>query len=721
MKKNVGVSMILIALIALSGVVYTFATDTKPTLGLDLAGGVSVVMDLYLDGEQQTDVPQDNLDKTIDIIRKRVDAIGVAEPEISSQGSSILVQIPGIDDQDRALELMGRTAELRFRPVLSETQSQGADPERVAELKKLLKIPENVTAAQVFEAETGIDPTAPTTTAAPSTTAPSLAPTIPPAAQAPAVTADPLSTVVTTKTSETTPSGDAAGARIAGRFGAATRGQDPTTTATTAAPATTAPTTAAPTTAAGGTATTVDEAAASTTTTIKNEWGVDINSGDFIELYQAEQAVTAQADLTKPEDDQAGDTVTLPNEDGSFVYKLGPVYEANGAKLTGTALSGASAGLGGTMGTEWAVYPEFKSGAAGIDLFNAAAKQCYDGEATCPVNNTETRVGQLAITLDGEVLTAPSINSDDKLQGKPFEPYKSGKSGLQISGAFTEQTANDVATALKFGALPYELRPSSAQEVSATLGAGALKAALIAGAVGLALVALYMLFYYRVLGMVTIFGLAISGGILWTFISLIGASLTLSGIVGIIVSIGISLDSNVVFFENLKEDVRGGRSLRSTVGRSFSSAFSTIVKADVSSLLGAGVLFALTAGPVKGFAAYLFLTTAIDIVISWFWMRPATAALAGSSLGSNPAAFGILMDAPVTRRSKSAPSTVADSPIEEEAADASPAESPEPASPDPETPEPESPESEVSATETSEDTEVAATDGDRAEDEEVGR
>ena len=85
MKKNVGVSMILIALIALSGVVYTFATDTKPTLGLDLAGGVSVVMDLYLDGEQQTDVPQDNLDKTIDIIRKRVDAIGVAEPEISSQ------------------------------------------------------------------------------------------------------------------------------------------------------------------------------------------------------------------------------------------------------------------------------------------------------------------------------------------------------------------------------------------------------------------------------------------------------------------------------------------------------------------------------------------------------------------------------------------------------------------------------------------------------------
>ena len=302
----------------------------------------------------------------------------------------------------------------------------------------------------------------------------------------------------------------------------------------------------------------------------KNEWGIDVTTDEFAEWYQLEQADKASEKLTKPEEEKADEPVTLMSSDGSSIYNLGPT------ELTGKALTGATAGLGGQLGTEWAVFPDFKSGPNGIDLFNAAAQRCFDGAPTCPVLNTQAGVGQLAIVLDGEVLTAPLINQDQKANGQAFTPYAAGASGLQISGAFTEQSANDVATALKFGALPLELRASSSQKVSATLGEGALKAALIAGAVGLGLVALYMLAYYRVLGVVTVFGLMISGGILWTFISLIGASLTLAGIVGIIVSIGISLDSNVVFFENFKEDVSAGRTPQADRGSDRASPGSSL-------------------------------------------------------------------------------------------------------------------------------------------------
>ncbi len=295
--------------------------------------------------------------------------------------------------------------------------------------------------------------------------------------------------------------------------------------------------------------------------------------------------------------------VVLPEcRNGQLVatYQLGPVA------LTGSALSSASAGL--DQGGRWTVNPVFKGGADGIDLFNSAAGQCFSRASTCPT-------GQLGIVLDGRVISAPVIQTGS------FQADQ-----IQISGTFTEREANDLATSLRYGALPVELEQQQALVVSATLGQDALRAGLIAGAVGLALAALYMLVFYRFLGLLSLVKLVIEGALLWTIISYLGTSnglaLTLAGVTGIIVSVGVSLDSNVVYYEHLKEDIHNGRSIRSATDKSFVSAFSTIVKADVASLIGAGLLWWLTVGPVRGFAFYLALAGILDLIASWACMRP---------------------------------------------------------------------------------------------------
>jgi preprotein translocase subunit SecD len=151
---------------------------------------------------------------------------------------------------------------------------------------------------------------------------------------------------------------------------------------------------------------------------------------------------------------------------------------------------------------------------------------------------------------------------------------------------------------------------------------------------------------------VAILALAIAGALLWTVVAWLGESqglaLTLAGVTGIIVSIGVAVDSNIVFYESLKEDVARGRTLRSAVDGSFASAFSTIVKADVASLIGAGVLYWLTVGPVRGFALFLGLATLLDLVAAYFFMRPATLMLVKSKrLQGNPRLFGMPRPSPV--------------------------------------------------------------------------
>lgn len=608
------IGITLVSVIAFSAVVIA---GYKPNLGLDLQGGVSVVLQPVEGGKKLTNIKADSLEQTLRVIEQRVNAIGVGEPDITVQGSTIVVQLPGIKDQKGALELVGKTAELRFRPVMAAPTSAPPDDaeEQIADLRKELKIPDGVTAAQIFADEQtkqeAINPSPTTTvpgavpgsTAAPSTVAPTTAP--------PTTAA---------------PSGDGTGGKSSAKV-ARIRNQTGTTVPPTTVPPTTAPTAGATTTVPGG---------VTTTTVFKplNQYGIDVSAEKFAELYQLENAVTAaDQKVTEPEDDAADKAVVLlgvKDKTGERLkYQLGPTM------LTGRAIEDASAGL---SNGQWIVNPVFKSGKDGIDLFNAAAAKCNAGATECPATTTNSdtggQIGALAVVLDGTVLSAPGI------QASTFS-----RDQIRISGSFDEKSANDLALALRYGSLPIELEPQQVQTVSATLGTGALRAGLISGMVGLGLVMIYMLFYYRLLGAITIGSLVLSGMMLWAVIGALGhyqgLSLSLAGIVGIIVSIGVSLDSSIVYFENLKEDVVNGRSLRSVVGRSFDQAFGTIVKADVSSLIGAVILYLLSVGPVKGFAFYLGLSTILDLVLAYWFIRPATVLASRSKLGLRPALFGI--------------------------------------------------------------------------------
>jgi len=536
-----------------ASLIYTVVADNSPVLGLDLQGGVSVV--LQPTGDIQN---EDTVDQAVEIIRNRIDALGVAEPDITRQGDTILVQLPGVRDQDRALELVGQTAELRFRPVLATLPPVGEE--------------------------------VPTTTAGDTTTtsAPGGTTTAPP------TTADPTT--------------DGAGEQGLGRLGPGENAAGLQTTTT------------------AGEGTTTTTAGAAPTTTVPGAAGPCEGVEDTTRLGDDGLPVRLNAEgLTPRPRDEACNTVVLAerDEDGVIVsrFLLGPT------ELTGDTLSGASAGLD-QSGIAWQVNPVFKAGEDGIDQFNRVAAECVAGAETCPTT-------QLAIVLDSEVISAPAI------QQPTFE-----RDQIVISGDFDESSAKNLALVLEYGALPVELEPQQTQTVSATLGEDSLQAGLISGLIGLFLTVVFMVGYYRLLGVVAIASLVLEFALVWALISYLGESrglaLTLAGVTGLIVSIGISVDSNVVFYEHLKEDVRNGRTFRSTVDRSFDSSFSTILKADFASLIGAVVLYYLSVGPVRGFALLLGISTVVDIIASWFFIRPAVLILARSPrLRDRNAVFGM--------------------------------------------------------------------------------
>ena len=340
----------------------------------------------------------------------------------------------------------------------------------------------------------------------------------------------------------------------------------------------------------------------------------------FAELYQTETQLAAE--LTPTAEQTPEGEVTLKGEDGT-VYKLGPVA------VDGRAVKGATASLG--QDGKWTVNPSFKAGVDNIDAFNAIAAKCYAGDPTCPDQGGGK--GQLGIVLDGVVLSAPTINTPS------FDA-----DSIQISGSFTKDEAESLSVALRYGSLPIQLEPQQAETISATLGQGALEAGIIAGIIGVLIVLSYLMLYYRLLGLVTAVSLSLSASMLWVIMSNLQATVTLAGVVGIVASIGISLDSSIVFYESLKEDVRNGSSLRSSADKSFTSAYSTIVKADMASLIGAGVLYWLSIGPVRGFAFYLGVATLLDLFTAYFFLRPAVVVFARSKFGEYPKRFGIPVD-----------------------------------------------------------------------------
>ena len=512
MNRRLLASLIGIVVVAAAAIGTTLGTGNSPSLGLDLQGGASVT----LQPEGSYDAAA--LEVAVEIIRARVDSIGVAEPEIIRQGDTVVVNLPGVKDQQRALDIVGRTGDLQLRPVL-----------------------------QVGTLDPNAGEGATTTTVPSETTVPS----------------------DTTVPEEGGP-GESRGAR-------------PTTDPTIPSDTTIAP-----------------DAATSTETTLAPD--------------ATTEAVTTAAPLAEP---PAGSEV-IPGRDG-LAYLLGPVA-ATGLVFENTA----SATI---QGSSWSVVVQLRRGAAGEDVWNALTSRCFARDNTCPT-------AQVAIVLDGEVLSAPVVQEAIFTGGE-----------VQITGDFTEGEARDLAKVLEFGAVPVKFAISQVQTVSPTLGGDSLRAAMISGLVGLGLVFLLMLLYYRFVALVVFLGISVSIALQFSVITYLsktnGLALSLSGIAGIIVSIGIAVDSYIVFFERLKDELASGRTLRNSAQRSFEGAWRTVLAADTVSFLAAAVLWWLTVGSVRGFAFFLGLATLADVIIVWFFTRPAMLLLARSKFMENRSLLGI--------------------------------------------------------------------------------
>jgi preprotein translocase subunit SecD len=316
--------------------------------------------------------------------------------------------------------------------------------------------------------------------------------------------------------------------------------------------------------------------------------------------------------------DNPTDYIVACDNTGSFKYLLAP------AGVEGSQIGSANAVIN-TTSNQWLVEVNF-SGSGKSDWFNLT-KKAYEADptqspTTCQTVNTQKGCNEIAITLDGVVQSAPSSQQDGIAGGQ-----------TQITGQFTQQQAKDLANVLKFGALPLKLVTQTTTTVSASLGSDQLRGGLIAGIIGLGLVVLYSLLYYRALGIVTVLSLALSGLILYAVTTLLGHSslgytLSLPGIAGFIVAVGITADSFVVFFERLRDEVREGRRLRSGVERAWPRARRTIISADAVSLLAAVVLYLVSIGDVRGFAFTLGLSTLSDLFIVFFFTKPLLAVLA---------------------------------------------------------------------------------------------
>jgi preprotein translocase subunit SecD len=326
-------------------------------------------------------------------------------------------------------------------------------------------------------------------------------------------------------------------------------------------------------------------------------------------------ALQFQATRCNEEDVLAGnDDPNLPLVTCSQDHKT--VYLLSKSIISGEQIASASSGLNQQSG-ENIVDVEFKSDAANVWADFTAA-------------NIGT---QTAFVLDSQVVSAPEIQ----------EAIPGGRT--QITGRFTADTARELANVLKYGSLPLSFTSSEAQTVSATLGLSSLRAGLIAGGIGLALVLLYSLLYYRVLGLLTALSLIASGAMVFAILVLlgryIGYTLDLAGIAGLIIGIGTTADSFVVFFERIKDEIREGRSFRSAVPRGWARARKTILSGNAVTLLAAVVLYVLAIGQVKGFAFTLGLTTVLDVVVVFLVTWPLVFLASKSTLLSKPAFNGL--------------------------------------------------------------------------------
>ncbi|WP_349903058.1 protein translocase subunit SecD [Parafrigoribacterium humi] len=478
-----------------------------PKLALDLEGGTEIILAPKI-AEGAAQPTSDQLNQAVSIIRQRVDASGVSEAEINTQGGqNVVVSIPGVADQ-ATIDRIESSAKLEFRAVL---QTDAAS-------------------------NTSAGPT-------------------------------PAPTASTTATDGATP------------------GADATTPSTTPTPSGTP------------TENTTEPKNASDPAWITPELAAKFASFD---CSSAEENGANVADPDKPLI-TCDDPSSLDKGQQLTKYILGPV------EVSGETISDASAGQvptsQGAVTGQWAVNIVFNS---------KGAKEF--GDVTTRLYTLTGARHQFAIVLDGQVISAPTTNAVIT-NGKP-----------QITGNFTQATAKTLADQLKFGALPIGFQVQSKNQISATLGSTQLQSGLLAGLIGLILVVIYSLFQYRLLGLVTVASLVVAATITYLFVTLLswreGYRLSLAGVAGLIVAIGITADSFIVYFERIRDELRDGRALPSAVEAGWKRAIRTVLASDTVNFLAAGILFIVAVGNVKGFALTLGITTIIDIVVVALFTHP---------------------------------------------------------------------------------------------------
>lgn len=541
---------LLAAIVGMYGLI--LAQDLTPKLGLDLQGGAFVI----LSPEEGSRATGEQVDQAVNIIRRRVDGVGVAEAEVVTQGQNIVISVPGVGRE--AVRKLGSTAQLRFREVI---QTAPGAP-----------VPE------------------PPATPAPSGSA----------TPAPSGSAVPPPSGSATPTPAATPGGtatpSAASARALSR--ALLAGAAPTTPP--AAPPATPPAATAPPV----TPPVVPPATPPVAPGIQPDPAL-------LERFATLDCTTPEARQGTGSTDDPAKQLVGCEQDGSGKYLLAP------AKVIGTDVKGATAQLdpSGTS-SAWQILVSFTG----------------QGQRKFTELTRETTGKQVAIVLDGVVISAPTIQ--DTISGD-----------AQITGTFKQAEAKDLANVLRYGALPLTFTTSQAETISASLGGDQLRAGLLAGGLGLLLVVLYSFLYYRALGIVVIASLTVAGALTYAAVVILGRqaglTLTLAGIAGLIVSIGITADSFVVYFERVKDEVREGRSLRTAVDRGWVRARRTVLSADFVSFLGAVILYFLSVGAVRGFAFMLGLATVIDIVVVFLFTRPVMALLVRYRLFKNPRVNGL--------------------------------------------------------------------------------
>jgi SecD/SecF fusion protein len=573
-RRNLFVLLFVLGLVVVSALVIA----NKPTrLGLDLKGGVELVYQGTPTG-QVKEVSGENIERSIEIIRERIDKLGVSEPEVARLGTTeISVSLPDVTNAGRAIEQVGTTAQLQFydwEPNLIGREAEiGGVPGREPPEKAIKEASEEWKAAgrSATKAEnqqlivTGAYPTA--------YGAVGLAAEQKPLAD--------CTTCSTTKPRYYLFSNDSTHKLL------------------------------------GGPEFSEEDLFITATGEKRSHRGVvkKVPAGTIV--------------VSEQPSDPSGKVVDGIQNAGWYALKDDPA-------LSGTDITNPKQETD-ELGQPNVTFSFTDKGREAFQNVTRRIAQRGQARAIGPVAGEEAAQlsGHFAVVLDNEVKTRPIIDFSQNPDGID------GRTGAQISGGFTSiQEAQDIATFLQIGSLPINLKLISQTQVSATLGSQALHAGIKAGVIALILVVFFLLLYYRFLGLIAVIALAANGVIFFALIKLIPITLTLPGMAGLILTIGVAADSNIVIFERIKEEVRAGRPMASAIAAGYRRGIATIIDANVVTLLTAFILFVLATAGVKGFAFTLGVGTIVSLLTAVVFTQALLLSMSRSRLLRSPSVLG---------------------------------------------------------------------------------